>query len=216
MWDEFARSKAMATGQLGLFGEAPAGPDGFLHRADFVSPDEERELAAQIAGLPFRAFEFQGFTGKRRVVSFGWRYDFNHARLEATEPLPEFLLPLRDRAAGLAGVEPEAFAHALVTEYGPGAAIGWHRDRPDFEQVVGASLLSPCTFRFRRRAETGWERISIPMEPRSAYLLTGQARNGWEHSIPPVEGLRYSVTFRSLRNRGPDRRLKQASEARPE
>ncbi len=201
--------------QLSLFGGGPAGPDGFVHRAEFVSPEEERELASHIAGLPFRAFEFQGFTGRRRVVSFGWRYDFNQARLEESEPIPEFLQPLRNRAAGLAGLEPEAFAHALVTEYAPGAPIGWHRDRPDFQEVVGISLLSPCTFRFRRRVEGGWERFSLTMHPRSAYLLSGEARAVWEHSIPPVEALRYSVTFRSLRNRSSGLRLMQGADGRP-
>jgi len=189
---------APITAQADLFGAPANWPDGFRYAPDVVSSDEERGLIESFAALPFKAFEFQGFLGKRRVISFGWRYDFNGGGFQKTEPIPEFLLPLRQRAAEFAGIEPEALAQALVLEYPPGAAIGWHKDRPVFDDVVGVSLLSPCTFRFRRKEGSKWQRRSLEAVPRSVYLLRGPARTEWEHSIPEVDALRYSVTFRSL------------------
>lgn len=175
-------------------------PEGFMYRAEIIAADEERALADRIAALPLEAFRFQGFVAKRRVMSFGWRYDFDRARFEQIEPMPDFLLPLRARAAEFAGLDPDDIAHALVTEYAPGTPIGWHRDRPVFEDVIGVSLLSPCTFRFRRKKGSKWERYSLTAEPRSIYLMRGPSRWDWEHSIPEVEETRYSVTFRSLRS----------------
>ena len=188
------------TGQFGLFEPvaAPAVPEGFSYAPDLITEGEEQALVERIAALPFAAFEFRGYQGRRRVVSFGWRYDFNTARLTAAEPMPDFLLSLRQRAGGFGGLQPEDLAQVLVTEYAPGAPIGWHRDRPDFGKVVGVSLLSPCLFRFRRADGERWERVSLTLEPRSAYLLSGPARSEWEHSIPEVDALRYSVTFRTL------------------
>lgn len=188
--------------QLALFEPAraiPSEPEGLAYAPDLITPLEEAQLVARIEALPFAPFAFQGWEGKRRVVSFGWRYDFNDARLHEAEPLPDWLAPLRDRAAAFAGQPGEAFVHALVTEYAPGAGIGWHRDRPQFGDVVGVSLLSACTLRFRRKAGAGWKRAPLLTEPRSAYLLRGEARSVWEHSIAGVEALRYSVTFRTLR-----------------
>ncbi len=167
---------------------------------ELVAHEEEEALLREIPALPFKEFEFRGFLGKRRVVSFGWHYDFNGGGLGRAGEMPEFLLPIRDRAAGFAGLEPDALEHALVIEYIPGAAIGWHRDRPTFDDVVGLSLLSPCTFRLRRKAGVKWDRRSFTAEPRSAYLLRGPSRTEWEHSIPPLDTLRYSITFRSLPN----------------
>jgi len=158
-------------------------------------------LAAGIAQLPLREFEFHGYTGKRRVISFGWKYEFEGERLEEAETIPALLLPLRDRAARFAGIEPEALAHVLVTEYAAGAAIGWHRDKAVFGDVVGISLLAPCVFRLRQKSGAGWNRYSLTVEPRSAYLLRGAARSQWEHSIRAPGALRYSVTFRSLATR---------------
>jgi alkylated DNA repair dioxygenase AlkB len=187
--------------QLTLFAAAPGAPDGLRRQPELITPEEERTLAAEIAALPLKPFEFRGFEGKRRVAFFGWRYDFNGRGLGEAEPIPPFLLPLRERAAAFLGVTPEALAHVLVTEYAAGAPIGWHRDRPEFGDVVGVSLLAPCTFRLRRRSGKGWERHAFIAEPRSAYTLQGPARSEWEHSIPPVEALRYSITFRTLRQR---------------
>lgn len=188
-------------------------PAGFEYEPSLLSPDDERQLAARFADLPFRQFEFQGYLGKRRVVSYGWRYDFNDEKLGQTEAIPDFLLPARDRAAGFAGLAPSALQHALLTEYSPGAAIGWHKDKAVFEEVVGISLLSPCTFRFRRKFGSRWERASFTAEGRSAYLLRGPSRTEWEHSIPSVDSLRYSITFRTLRSR--QSRANSQDRARP-
>jgi alkylated DNA repair dioxygenase AlkB len=148
--------------------------------------------------LPFREFEFQGFTGKRRIVSFGWRYDFNGGGLTRAEEMPEFLSGLRARAESFADIAPGEFQQVLITEYSPGAAIGWHKDRSIFGDVVGISLLAPCILRLRLKAGPRWERRKLIAEPRSVYLLRGPARTDWEHSIPGVESLRYSITFRNV------------------
>jgi alkylated DNA repair dioxygenase AlkB len=188
--------------QLSLF-EAPAPtsdlPDGLRYAPMFLTPREERALVAAIEPLPFKPFEFHGYLGNRRVVSFGWRYRYDGTGLGRADDPPDFLLGLREEAAAFAEIEPEALVQALVTEYAPGAAIGWHRDRPQFGRVVGVSLLSPCRFRLRRRTTSGFERAAFTAEPRSAYLLSGPARSEWEHSIPAVDALRYSVTFRELK-----------------
>ena len=176
-------------------------PEGFVYQENFITPGEEAELAREVAKLPLKEFEFHGYVGKRRVVSYGWHYDFADALLTRVETIPEFLIPLRERAARFAGLESKDLPHVLVTEYSPGTPIGWHRDKAVFEDVVGVSLLSPCSFRLRRKAATGWERFTLTLLPRSAYLLRGPVRTGWEHSIPPVEALRYSVTFRSLKSK---------------
>jgi alkylated DNA repair dioxygenase AlkB len=187
-----------AATQPDLFAKPFKAPQGFRYATALITESEERSLVESFHSLPFKEFEFQGFIGKRRVVSFGWRYDFNGGGFQRIEPMPDFLLPLRDKAAAFAGIAPGALEHALLTEYRPGAAIGWHKDRSVFDDVIGISLVSPCTFRFRRRRENGWERHSVTMEPRSVYLLRGPSRTEWEHSIPAVSALRYSVTFRTL------------------
>jgi alkylated DNA repair dioxygenase AlkB len=185
--------------QLSLFEAAPALPEGFKYEPDVVAPEDESELLEKIRLLPFKEFEFHGYTGKRRVVSFGWQYDFSERVLRRKEDVPAFLLALRELAGGFAAVDPVALQHVLVTEYSPGSAIGWHRDKAVFGDVIGISLLSPCTFRLRRKSGNGWERASIIAAPRSAYLMRGPSRTEWEHSIPAVDALRYSITFRNLR-----------------
>jgi alkylated DNA repair dioxygenase AlkB len=178
---------------------SPKLPPGFRYHPDLVTARDERELAGRFEALPFKPFEFQGYLGNRRVVSYGWRYDFARQTLEKAEALPAFLSPLRMAVAAFTGHDPEAFQQALVLEYTPGAGIGWHCDRPQFQDVAGVSLMAPCTFRLRRKIGTKWERASLIAAPRSAYLMTGPARTDWEHSIPAVDALRYSVTFRSFR-----------------
>jgi DNA oxidative demethylase len=176
-----------------------ATPPGLGFREEFISAPEEAALLAQIASLEFKPFEFHGWTGNRETVSFGWRYDFSHARAERAPPIPDFLVPLRERAAAFAGLASDALEQASVIHYDVGAGIGWHRDRPVFDQVFGLSLLSPCVLRFRRRRAGGFERFSLDAQPRSAYLLSGEIRQEWEHSIAPMKVKRYSVTFRSRR-----------------
>lgn len=195
--------------------EARQGLEGLRYQPELLSVGEEDELIARVRELPFKNFEFHGFKGKRRTVSFGWQYEFSgRGILRKADDIPPFLLPLRARAASFVKIEPEAFQHVLVIEYGPGAGIGWHRDRPVFGDVIGVSLLAPCVLRFRRktysaataevRRERGkargtWERVNLCTEPRSAYFLTGPARSEWEHSILSVNELRYSVTFGTVR-----------------
>jgi alkylated DNA repair dioxygenase AlkB len=178
-------------------GAAP--PEGFRYEPDVLPPDEERALVERIPELPLKEFEFHGYVGKRRTASYGWHYDFGERRLQEAEEIPGFLLPVRDRAAAFAGLEPGDLPHVLVTEYGPGAAIGWHKDKAVFGDVIGISLLSPAVFRLRRKDGAKWERYSLTAEPRSAYLMRGPSRTEWEHSIPGVDSLRYSLTFRTLR-----------------
>jgi alkylated DNA repair dioxygenase AlkB len=187
--------------QLDLFEPVRSLPEGFDYRTDVVSPDREAELIARFAELEFREYEFHGYLGKRRVVSFGPGYEFAHTTPRKATEIPAFLVPLRDIAADFAGVAPAELAHALISEYAPGAGIGWHRDRPVYRDVVGISFGSPCRFRLRRKHRNSWERAFLIVEPRSAYLLRGPARTEWQHSIPPGDELRYSVTFRSLNER---------------
>ena len=189
----------MQSNQLGLFEVGQRLPLGFKYQAHLLSAHEEHLLVEQLTALPLRAFEFRGYLGKRRVISFGWQYDFNKGALRKADEIPSFLLPLRDSVARFAGMAPSDLRQVLVTEYASGAGIGWHRDKPMFDQVVGISLLSPCLLRFRRRLGTAWERVSLTAEPCSVYLLQGPSRMEWEHSIPAVDSLRYSVTFRSFK-----------------
>ena len=185
--------------QLDLLEPVSDLPEGFVYRPELISRREEDALIEHFAALPFREFEFHGYFGKRRTVSFGLHYDFGDMQVRETEPIPAFVLPLRERPADFAGLDPDLVRHALVTEYAPGAPIGWHRDRPVFGDVVGVSLASACRFRFRRKRGNAWQRTALMLQPRSAYLLRGPARSEWEHSIPPAEELRYSVTFRTVR-----------------
>jgi alkylated DNA repair dioxygenase AlkB len=189
-----------------LDGAGRALPDGFKYQTDLVSPQQEQTLLQHVRDLPFSEFLFHGYVGKRRVVSFGWQYDFNERKLRTADDIPPFLLTLREVAAAFAAMAPPQLQQVLVIEYGPGAGIGWHRDKAVFGDVVGVSLLSSCRFRLRRKLGAAWERVTLTLEPRSAYLLRGPARTEWEHSIPPVEALRYSITFRSFRDEEAARR----------
>ncbi len=181
-----------------MFGE-PAVLQGFLYRPEFVSAQEEAELLDRIRALEFHEMKMRGVTARRRVIQYGWNYSFENSRMTEGAPLPDFLLPLRQRAAAFAKVEPADLSEGLLMEYSPGAAIGWHRDAPPFGIVIGVSLLSGARFRFRRGQVRAWETTEVPLGPRSAYVLSGAARSDWEHSIPAVKELRYSVTFRTLR-----------------
>ena len=214
-------------------------PEGMSYRAQLISEVHEKALLDQVRQLPFKEFEFHGYKGKRRTVSFGWQYEFSgRGGLQKANDIPQFILPLRAVVAEFAQIDPENLQHVLVIEYGPGAGIGWHRDKAVFGDVIGVSLFSPCVIRFRKKVvaaaasrddtansidevstarlrkaigklnagsrkgctpnRTTWQRVKLLAEPRSAYHLTGPARHEWQHSIPSVTELRYSITFRSL------------------
>jgi alkylated DNA repair dioxygenase AlkB len=151
-------------------------PEGFDYQAEIVPLDEERKLAEHIRELPLKEFEFHGYVGKRRTLSYGWHYDFNMGKLQPADEIPAFLHRLRERAAAFANLAAADLPHALVTEYSPGTTIGWHRDKGVFEDVVGISLLSPCNFRFRLKTASSWERYSLIVAPRSA--VYGQGARG--------------------------------------
>jgi alkylated DNA repair dioxygenase AlkB len=194
--------------QMDLLGSAESPdqllPDGARYASDVLSPQDESRGVRIISGLDLKPFAFRGYFGNRRTVSFGWHYDFQGGGLQQAAPMPPELRPYRDAAARFAGLASESLEHCLAIEYAPGAGIGWHRDRPQFGVVVALSLLAPCRMRFRRKDETGWERRSQILAPRSAYVLDGPGRSEWEHSIPRVEHLRYSLTFRTVKRSGSD------------
>jgi DNA oxidative demethylase len=178
-------------------------PDGFHYQDAFITPDEERGLLSLISTLEFHEVRMRGVAAKRRVIQYGWKYSFESFKMTEGPPLPPFLINVRDRAADVAELPAADLSEALITEYAPGAAIGWHRDAPGFGVVAGISLLSACRFRFRRGQTHAWETAEIAMAPRSIYVLRGAARSEWQHSIPAVAQLRYSITFRTLRARPP-------------
>jgi alkylated DNA repair dioxygenase AlkB len=173
---------------------------GYTYEAEFLSRAEEAELIARIQKLPLAAAEYKQFLAKRRIVSYGGRYDFSAQKLNEAEPIPLFLHPLRTRIAQWAGRPAEAFTHALIAEYSAGTQLGWHRDVPQFELVVGVSLHGAARMRFRRYPPKPRERsVAIELAPRSIYRLEGEARWEWQHSVPPTPSLRDSITFRTLR-----------------
>jgi alkylated DNA repair dioxygenase AlkB len=190
---------AMRQEQADLFEPRVAQPPGFRYKPELIEAHEAQALVREIETQEFAPFDFHGFLGKRRVVSFGWSYGFNGGGLRKATAIPPFLLLIRAQATSAFGLDAALFEHVLLTEYQPGAPIGWHKDRPQFGDVIGVSLVSACTFRFRKKSGARWERQTITLEPNSAYLLQGAARTEWEHSIPPAEQLRYSITFRSLK-----------------
>src|ERR671934_1112222 len=175
-------------------------PHGLVYRADLLCEDEERRLLEEIEPLEFHEIRMHGVVAKRTARHFGFDYDYERRGLiQAAEPIPEWIVPLRERAAALAEVAADDLVEVLVQRYPQGAQIGWHRDAPMFGTVVGVSLLSACRMRFRRHA--GGERRTFELElaPRSGYVLAGEARTQWQHHVPPTKSLRYSITFRTLR-----------------
>ena len=191
--------------QLALFAgpcedTVPGLPAGWEYRTDFISVAEEAALLAAIAALPLEEARYRGYVARRRVAHFGTDYDFGANRLLPAPPLPPAFEPLRARAAAWIGEPPESLGSALVAEYRPGVPLGWHRDVPDFETVVGVSLGGIARMRFRRYPPVQPKKadvLSLELAPRSAYLLRAEARWGWQHSIAPTPGLRWSITFRT-------------------
>ena len=173
-------------------------PEGFAYQSEFLREDEQSTLLAAMEALEFHPFDFHGYTARRRVVEYGYEYDFGARKTSAAPPIPEFLIPLRDKAAAFAGALPEEIIEAVVIEYPPGAPIGWHRDVPQFEIIIGISLGSSCRMRLKPYKAEG-KIASVILEPGSIYVMRGPARWKYQHSIAAVEKLRYSVTFRTLR-----------------
>jgi len=173
-------------------------PDGFVLAPDFLTESEEAELLPLISGLPFGSVRMRGVDARRRVAQFGLHYSFESFRLTPAPPLPPQFDSIRRRAAEFARVSAEDFAETLVTEYSPGAGIGWHRDAPAFDIVAGISIAGSCRMRFQRGMGADRVTSAVILPRRSLYLLTGPARFKWQHSIPPVRELRYSITFRTL------------------
>jgi alkylated DNA repair dioxygenase AlkB len=172
-------------------------PEGLRYCAEFISRATEQELVEKIAALPLRPFQFGQYEGKRRVMSFGFRYDYASRRLEGAEPIPAWLGETIERVHDFGGAVTQV-RQVLCTEYDTGVGIGWHRDKPHFDRVFGLSLGSACKLRFRRAAGRKWERFTLDAAPRSIYMMSGAARQDWQHSIPAVEAPRYSITFRSM------------------
>jgi hypothetical protein len=179
-------------------------PDSFDYREAFIDRAEEAALGQDIGRLEFATFELRGVAARRRVAFFG-RFNGAGAAPAPAPPIPGFLLPLRARLAAWAELDADAFAMALINEYPPGAPIGWHRDAPQYDIVAGVSLLSSCRMKLRPYvapgASAGIRRTAtheVTLQRRSAYLLRREARRAYEHQIPPVSALRYSITFRTL------------------
>ena len=196
---------ARANGDLNLFEVAAKVPDGFIYHRNFISEAEEPELLREIQSLHLKSFKYYQFTGKRRIASFGWQYEFGKSEITTAPDMPAFLLPVRIRTGTLFNIDPNSLMQTSIIEYSTGSPIGWHRDISQFGVVVGISLGAACRMRFRKyhriRAQNSKrdEILSIELQPRSIYLMSGASRELWQHSIPPVKDLRYSIMMRTLR-----------------
>jgi alkylated DNA repair dioxygenase AlkB len=190
---------------LSLFEVATKVPDGFIYRRNFISEAEEQELIREIQNLQLTPFKYYQFTGKRRTASFGWQYEFGKSEITTAPELPAFLLPVRRRAGELFNIDPNSLTQMSIIEYSTGSPIGWHRDIPQFGVVVGISLGAACRMRFRKyhrdrsKSSKRDEILSIELQPRSIYLMSGASREIWQHSIPPVKELRYAIMMRTVR-----------------
>ena len=195
----------MARASGDLFDDPVKVPDGFIYHPNFISEAEEQELIPEIEKLHLTPFKYYQFTGKRRTVSFGWQYEFGSTDITIAPDIPAFLLPLRTRAGSVFDIDPNSFVQTSIIEYSTGSPIGWHRDIPHFGVVVGISLGTACRMRFReynRLRSKKWSReeiLSMELQPRSIYLMSGPSRDSWQHSIPPVKELRYAIMMRTLR-----------------
>jgi len=183
--------------QFSLFSTETIGPAGLRYYREIITASAEHELIKRIRGLPLAPFQFGAYEGKRRVASFGFKYDYTLKHLQDAVEVPEWLAPIIEKVEAYGGPAMK-IKQVLCTEYDAGVGIGWHRDKPHFVEVFGLSLGSACRFRFRRKLGEKWERFTLDADPRSLYVMTGESRHVWEHSIPPVESPRYSITFRSM------------------
>jgi alkylated DNA repair dioxygenase AlkB len=194
-----------ANGDRTLFDVPAQVPDGFIYRQNFISEAEEQDLIREIQKIPLAPFKYYQFTGKRRTASFGWQYEFGASEITAAPEMPPFLLPVRTRAAKAFNIDPNSLIQTSIIEYSTGSPIGWHRDIPHFGVVVGISLGAACRMRFRKYSRVRSKKLnrdevlSLELEPRSVYLMSGASREIWQHSIPPVKELRYAIMMRTLR-----------------
>jgi alkylated DNA repair dioxygenase AlkB len=190
---------------LSLFDGSAKVPDGFIYRRNFIAEAEEQELIREIQKLHLTPFKYYQFTGKRRTISFGWQYEFATSEITTAPDVPAFLLPVRTRAGTFFNIAPNSLIQTSIIEYPTGAPIGWHRDIPHFGVVVGISLGAACRMRFRKyhrdrsKKLNRDEILSIELQPRSIYLMSGASREIWQHSIPPVKELRYAIIMRTVR-----------------
>jgi alkylated DNA repair dioxygenase AlkB len=197
-------STTIHTAQGSLFEPSEGLPAGLAYEAAFIGRDEERALIEVIARLPLHEARYKEYTARRRVVAFGSKFDFDAYQLKA-QPigvLPDPLQALRERLAAWTGIAVDDFVHVMVAEYPPGTPLGWHRDAPDYELIAGVSLGSAARLRFRPwppRDPKKDDILALELAPRSAYRMAQTARWGWQHSVPPVPALRYSVTMRTVR-----------------
>jgi len=175
-------------------------PEGFAYRPEFLTNEEDAALLRKLRDLPFHAFDFHGYLARRRLVEYGFEYDFSSRQASITEPIPDFLRTFQERAAAWALLDVSEIVEAVITEYSEGTPIGWHRDIPRFEEIIGISLNASCRMRFKPYRADG-NITSIVLEPRSAYVMRGPVRWNFQHSIPPVKALRYSITFRTARRK---------------
>jgi alkylated DNA repair dioxygenase AlkB len=199
-----------------LFDASAQVPDGFLYRKNFISEAEEQELIEEIQKVQLEPFKYYQFTGKRRTASFGWQYEFGASEITVAPEMPPFLLPLRIRAGKVFNIDPSSLVQTSIIEYSTGSPIGWHRDIPQFGAVVGISLGAACRMKFRKYSRVRSKKVdrnevlSIELQPRSIYLMSGAARESWQHSIPPVKELRYAIMMRTLRPK-PEKAVRQNS-----
>jgi len=193
-------------GDPSLFEVAPKVPDGFIYRPNFLSEAEEQELIREIQQIHLAPFKYYQFTGKRRTASFGWQYEFGASKITTAPEIPPYLLPVRTRAGSLFNIDPRSLVQISIIEYSVGSPIGWHRDIPHFGVVVGISLGAACRIRLRKYSRPRSknlkrdEILSMELQPRSIYLMSGASRETWQHSIPPVKKLRYAIMMRTLRS----------------
>ena len=187
--------------QQELFVAAPPLPDGLAYATDFLSRAEEAQLLERVRGLPFKQAQYKEWSARRQIVSFGGSYDFSSNELTPAPAIPYFLYPLRAALAAWAGIPAIRIEHAMIAEYQPGAPLGWHRDVPQFDEVMGVSLLGHARLRFRPWPPQPGQRttFALDLEPRSAYVLRRAARWEWQHAVSPTKELRYAVTFRTRR-----------------
>ena len=199
-----------------LFDISAQVPDGFIYKEGFTSEAEEQELIQEIQKVQLQPFKYYQFTGKRRTASFGWQYEFGASEITAAQKIPPFLLPMRTRAGNVFDIDPKSLVQTSIIEYSTGSPIGWHRDIPQFGVVIGISLGAPCRMRFRKYSRVRPKKLnrdeilSIELQPRSIYLMSGASRESWQHSIPPVKELRYAIMMRTLRPK-PEKAVRQNS-----